>query len=282
MSSPLLTIIFVISFLSHASHISAELPGDSTTWTVDHVVEWAGTIKSTGDTEKFQSKLREHGITGNVLMLVDSTDLENEFQIASSIERKKVLAKIQELKDTPAEANVNLTFWEMRSLNRQMTDYATPLLTVAPRWAITTFDDFPAYCRPEKHMGEGNHWLIGNFEWLTFPEYYVWINRDTIMCGLPGMIPYVILGNLLFKCTLLIGGLLNSGLKGFTEILFLICVSTLVAEIVCGCISWVFSGIIWPFIPWWLCDIFFYCSVYVVPIVNTIKNVLDLGKTKTD
>lgn len=282
MSSPLITFIFLISFLSHTGHVSAELPRDSTTWTVDHVVEWAGTIKSVSDTEKFQSNLREHGISGKVLMLVDVTDLENEFQIASSIERKKLLAEIQELKDTPAEANVDLTFWEMRSLNRQMTDYATPLLTTAPRWAITTFDDFPAYCRPEKHMGEGNHWLLGNLEWLTFPEYYVWINRDTIMCGLPGFIPYVIVGHLVLKCILLIAGLAGGGVQGFTQVFVGICTATLVMEILGGSLAWVYSGIIWPYIPWWLCDILFYLSVYVMPVVNFFTGLNNAQKGKQD
>merc|ERR1711934_1079547 len=87
----------------------------------------------------------QHAITGNILMVLDDTDLEGELGVSS---------------DSESEQNAKLSFWELRALDRQMVDYATPLLTTAPRWAITTFDDFPKYCRPAASLGEGHNSLM--------------------------------------------------------------------------------------------------------------------------
>lgn len=99
-------------------------------------------------------------------MLIENDDLKDEFQIESSLERKKILLLINGLKDSDSEVNAAIGFWELRALNRKMVDYSTPLLTTAPRWAITTFDDYPSYCKPAKELGEGQHYIIGWLEWL--------------------------------------------------------------------------------------------------------------------
>ena len=152
--------------------VAASLPDDATTWTVVQVNEWVDTL-GVSSASTIKAGVTKHGITGNILLVLDDTDLQEELGVSSGVERKKIFLQINQLKDSESEQNAKLTFWELRALNRQMVDYATPLLTVAPRWAITTFDDFPEYCRPAAALGEGHNSVMSWFEWAFFPECVV-------------------------------------------------------------------------------------------------------------
>ena len=148
---------------------AAALPEDATTWTTHQVSEWVDTLHS-ADAVAMKRGVAKYHITGNILMMIDTSDLEFELGVSSSLERKRILAAVDQLKDSFSENNVVLDFWELRALNRKMVDYSTPLLTTAPRWAITTFDDYPSYCTPLKTFGQGQHWVVAWVEWLLFPE----------------------------------------------------------------------------------------------------------------
>ena len=64
----------------------ATLPEDVTTWSVEQVVEWAATSATNiKDPQEFQKYVQQHSITGNILLLVDETDLDHEFNIKSSL-----------------------------------------------------------------------------------------------------------------------------------------------------------------------------------------------------
>jgi hypothetical protein len=152
--------------------VAADLPDDATTWTIAQVNEWVDTLELP-NASTIKAGVTKYGVTGNILMVLDDTDLQEELGVSSSIERKKIIVEINGLKDSENEKTAKLTFWELRALNRQMVDFATPLLAAAPRWAITTFDDFPEYCRPAAALGEGHNSVMSWFEWAFFPECVV-------------------------------------------------------------------------------------------------------------
>ena len=149
----------------------AELPSEANTWTVEQVCEWVDSpgTEFQDPTGYFKDNVRKHGITGNILMVLEVNDLEEELGVTSGIERKKLMFDLDALENTYT-GEAGLDFWENRALNRQLVDYAVPLLVSAPRWAITTIDDFPAYCKPEKDMGEDTNIVFAWIEWLLFPE----------------------------------------------------------------------------------------------------------------
>ena len=170
-----------IILLCLLTFVAASLPDDATTWTVVQVNEWVDTL-GVSSASTIKAGVTKHGITGNILMVLDDTDLQEELGVSSGVERKKLFLQINLLKDSESEKNAKLTFWELRALNRQMVDYATPLLTVAPRWAITTFDDFPEYCRPAAALGEGHNSIMGWVEWALFPECVVAVVVLLLLC----------------------------------------------------------------------------------------------------
>lgn len=270
-----------IILLCLLTFVAASLPDDATTWTVVQVNEWVDTL-GVSSASTIKAGVTKHGITGNILMVLDDTDLQEELGVSSGVERKKLFLQINQLKDSESEKNAKLTFWELRALNRQMVDYATPLLTVAPRWAITTFDDFPEYCRPAAALGEGHNSVMGWLEWALFPEWYIWTNRDTIMCGLPGFVPYVCFGNLLIGIGAIGLGLASAGLGGATGAAIAYITLKLGLEIFAGSFAWIYSATIWKILPWFICDILFYFSVYIAPVLNFFNNGKSAGKSKYD
>lgn len=242
--------------------IAAQLPSDATTWTIPQVQQWIGTL-DTASEAILQERVHKHKITGNILMLVEDSDLEQELGVTSGLERKRVLAARDALKDSDNERNAALGFWELRNLNRQMVDYTTPLLTTAPRWAITTFDDYPSYCQPLKGLGEGQHVVFAWVEWLLFPEWYIWSNRDSIMCGLPGFVPYVVWINLATSLTALMTTVCTGNKNIQTALLYFIKLK-LQGELSVGVFNWCWSAFLWPFIPWFICDLVFtFCKLGV-------------------
>ena len=135
-----------LSLLVLAVSSSYPRSDDATLWSVNDVAAWAGEAEGIKDVESFQGAVKKYSINGKILMVMDASDLEVEFGIESPEERKFLMKEIGRLKDSPVEKGVRLTFWEMRSLNKQLTDYVAPLLTLAPRLSITVFDDFPVSC----------------------------------------------------------------------------------------------------------------------------------------
>ena len=261
--------------------VMAALPSDATTWTVGNVNEWVDTL-DTASGSTIKAAVTKHTITGNILMVLDDSDLQEELGVSSGIERKKIMVAITALKDSDSERYAKLTFWELRALNRQMVDYTTPLLTSAPRWAITNFDDFPKYCQPAAALGEGHNSVLSWLEWALFPEWYIWSNRDTIMCGLPGFIPYVCFLNLAIAVFFILAAGSVAGINGILVAGAWSILVKLLTELGVGITSWLFSAIVWPFVPWFLCDLMFYCFVYVFPLLTLCQTILGGNKQKTN
>eukprot|EP00939_MAST-03C_sp_MAST-3C-sp1_P004016 g4016.t1 len=248
-------------FLLVCSGWAKELPKDTVDWDIDQCVAWA---KKNG--LDMETTIRKHEVNGRILLLVDDSDLADEFGIESSLQRKKILAMIEDLK-TSSSSDHKLTFWELRSMSRQQVDYSLPLMVAAPRWAITTFDDFPSYCQPDKELGENHNTLFTWLEWIFFPEWYIWTNRDTIMCGLPFTTSVCVVVHLMVKVVVLVLNVAASGLGvGLRKDVVEMLKRVLLMELLGGSLAYVFSAVFFPIIPWFICDLFFYMNVYLTPI----------------
>lgn len=120
---------------------------------------------------------------------------------------------------------------------------------------------------------------------LFFPEWYIWTNRDTIMCGLPGFIPYLCLGNLfvgiIVFASFVIGLTANSTLAVGAVIWYI--TVKLGSELLVGSAAWIYSATIWKILPWFICDILFYFFVYIAPVLNFLYHFFkNLGKSKRE
>jgi len=263
--------LFVLHDLPAALAKAESLPKDATEWTQHHCVKWASE-KDLDD--KVQMGIKKHGVNGKILLLVDDSDLRDDFGIESSLQRKIIMNEIDELRNHASEHTLN--FWELRSMNRQKVDYVAPLLSMAPRWAITQLDTFPEYCHPEKVLGQDHSSIFAYAEWFVCPEAYIWMNRDTIMCGLPFGVSICVLLHLVFKVVHLGLYIVQDGPKGVLKGLLDILLRATLIEMVCGSLAWAYSGFIWPVLPWFVCDLWFYASVYLTPISRALSGLRNL------
>jgi len=252
-------LLFTATLAALAVH-AVDLSKDSTTWSVDDVVEWAANLE-VSSSKNLTTALRKYGVTGSILMMVDMQDLEEDFEIKSSIERKKILAAIMSLKDTEAEKHVILGFWEVTALNRQEVHYLLPLLYGSPRWALWQLGSLPEYARPEQLLG--SDW-VSWFQWIFIPEYVIFANRNSIMGGLPGTVPITLLVALISKIVKLYT----------TSSWYTLAVNEIKENMLAGVLAWLYSRTLWHVVPWFLCDLFLYFFIWVGPAIIIISTVI--------
>jgi hypothetical protein len=140
---------------------------------------------------------------------------------------------------------------------------------MAPRWAISNFSTLPEHARPQKALGENHNSIMAWLEWIFVPEYYIYLNRENILGGLPGFLPYVLLAQLFVKMvTILIVIYFSGSPKMALLAVSMIIGWELVRNSIATACAFIYSGIFWPFIPWFLTDLFFYGAMYVFPIIQ--------------
>ena len=150
-------------------------------WDVADVEAWVGE-QGWAFADGFIDVVRQHEVTGHVLMHIEKADLEDEFGLSSGLDRAKVVAALEKVTEDEKTASGEnwmpppMDFWEYRSMNRKQVDGLTPLLTAAPRFAISNMASLPPNAKPTNEIG-------GWFEWLVLPQYYIYLNTDTILGG---------------------------------------------------------------------------------------------------
>jgi hypothetical protein len=101
------------------------------------------------------------------------------------------------------------------------------------------------------------------------------------MCGLPGFIPYVVWINLALSISSLITTAFNSKrtsyIHNFIHTIYTLIKNQLKVELFYGFTSYLYSLIIWPIIPWFICDIFFLLSIYFFPMFTVINGLKTLN-----
>jgi len=198
---------------------------------------------------------------------MEDDDLEHEMGIKSSLERETILIAINTLKTMGQKKN--MTFWEYRSMNRKEVTRIMPMLTSAPRWAITLFDEIPEHGRPKKKLGEGYGSIQAGIEWLLIPEYYIFLHRNDIFGGLPGYLPELLIATFLLKILKIVKLTLIDRESPIMHLIGLV-YEELLKEFVTGCFSYFWMLIVYPITPWEITDWFFYRSLDVLPIVGLI------------
>lgn len=224
---------------------------DVTQWTVEDVVEFA---RTEGLGKQMEDGITKHGIDGMVLLHLERSDLEDDLGIESSIMRKKIIRKVAQLRDnTVAKSgsdSLDRDFWQYRSMDRKRIDTTTTLLGGSPLVAIL-------FVAREEDMGQG-FTAEGSLKYV-FPHYYIWKHSDEVMEGLPGLLsaghliaaimdPIVVL----YAIRLLLSGK-QVEIGTAIGVLFF-------APIV----QWSLVGFLWlvyPIVPWVLCDISFYLGM---------------------
>jgi hypothetical protein len=59
--------------------------------------------------------------------------------------------------------------------------------------------------------------------------------------------------------------------------------ATLVIELCVAAFTWLFMNVLWPVVPWFITDLFFYFAVYVAPVLKVLNEAKGLvGKSKRD
>jgi len=125
---------------------------NANSWAPADVLSWAKQLSTSlkpDTTAKLLSGLEEHGVTGKILLWIEEHDLQEDFGIESSLQRKTVLQAIGELHGQGEK----MDFWEYRSMNRKQVETITGLLAASPRWAIAAMKDVPEHGQPPT-MGE--------------------------------------------------------------------------------------------------------------------------------
>ena len=113
--------------------------------------------------------------------------------------------------------------------------------------------------------------IVYRAEWILTPEYYLYINSDTMVGGLPGLVPYAIAAHLGAKVLVVLLGFRN-GLTGAIGALG----GAIFGEVMAGCCAWLYMNLLWPLIPWFLCDWAFYFSIYIGPLIQPIASLVGI------
>ncbi len=257
---------------------------DVETWSVVQTVAWAGSlgIKST---DKLTAAIAEHQITGDALMMLDDQILEEEFEIFSSLDRKRIMAAIQSMRDLPVQTEVDNRnnmwneyrasvegpepgFWKLRNVEPQRVDYIVSLIVGAPRTAMREIRELPEFARPSAEMDDENSVVFAWIEWIYFPELHVITERNNIMGGLPRRIYYTCILNFLLK---IITFMKSVKKDGFIMAAMSLALGVMMIEFFGGWINYFFYTYAWPILPWFVSGFFFWSTVYIEPISQSIK-----------
>ena len=261
--------------------------GDPGEWSLAEVGEWIADLDDVPSEHKreLRSTFERHGVNGAVLLYLDEESLR-EMEITSSLRRKLVLAAIDKLVASsvggdgdfvlPREGSVeraagvcSLNFYEFRQEHRQLFDQLTGLLSTCPRWAISLLPSLPEPARPAEPFRDDfpMNWIV----WFFVPEYYLYSNSATIACGLPGLLAFVILANMVMRMVELIRALATRKGSSVTSTLLSLALGPLVVELKWGIGMWLYITFIWPIMPWFICDLIFQLNIWVFSGLHIYK-----------
>jgi len=264
--------IAFFALIAASSFVTADTnAGD---WPVEKVVEWSASLGLKEDSVKLLKKgVIDNKVDGTVLLHVTEEDLRDDIGIESSLQRKVIMSALAELKGKN-QGHKGMNFWQYRSMHRKEMDGLMLLISNAPRVAISKFPTtLPEHGRPAKPLGGGHSTLAAWFEWLIIPEYYIYLNAHTIAGGLPGFMPWVILGQLIIKGFTLLALAFKKDPAGVMKQVG----QTLIGEVCFAVGAWVWMNILWPIVPWFICDLIFYFMIYVAPLIPIVIGLMGLG-----
>jgi hypothetical protein len=211
------------------------------------------------------------GVEGAALLNINEKDVSEQFGISDPKLTKKLLAGVQKLrKQYKSEANPDgtpaMSIRGYRALNRNVMDALVPaLFGVAPRYALKVLDEIPAHGKPKEEEG----W----FTWIFCPHLYIFSEADNIVGGLGILLKIGILCSFLRQPLDIAVGIIGALMSRQLEKAYFPTPHNLIRifkgsceEIVSGFGIMVYRYVLYPIMPWFMCDIFFWCAVYLGPL----------------
>jgi hypothetical protein len=276
----LLAIVSVVFVVVASAKAPVKAPLE---WTVEDVQAWAVKEKLGEDVA---GAFVRSGVEGAALLNINEKDVSEQFGISDPKLTKKLLSGVQKLrKQYKSEANPDgtpaMSIRGYRALNRNVMDALVPaLFGVAPRCALKVLDEIPAHGKPKEEEG----W----FTWIFCPHLYIFSEADNIVGGLGILLKIGILCSFLRQpldiAVGIIGALMSRQLekayfptphdcRDYPEWADLVPAPNLIRifkgtceEIVSGFGIMVYRYVLYPIMPWFMCDIFFWCAVYLGPL----------------
>jgi len=269
---PMFSKVLVACFLLPATLVAATqaFPKNAGTWSITEVNAWI-----TEEIPDLAEKVREFGLDGQTLLHITDHDLEDEFEMSSALKRKAALAKLHSLRtDTDGDGDVdaddlpNKGLFYFRTFHRRETDVHLNLLMGSPRIGIMLLNDEHSLT----NVKNDNFPLsAGGWIWsIISPHSFLAVNRNDIMGGLPWYFGVVLWANAVGASTFffqLLAGTeakdpntgRSTGIKQWKQTLIL----TVGVEVF-QCVCSGFFYIIYPIIPWFICDLFFALNITLV------------------
>ena len=251
-------VVFLFTFwsIADATHVANT---EVSAWSTEDVAAW---VESAGLRSEVKEVLVSNHVTGNVLFYLDDEVLREDFGIITSLDRKMLLDAVSKLKlPASGQALPKLTFWEHRSANRKQVFWITYLISSAPRsalWRMSNSSQLQPRAVPEEI--EEIDWL----HWIFLPESYFYSHGYAIFGGLPGFMAQLAWIGGLMRVMMLVSNITNP--TGFVKILMRL-IATDVAHAV-G--SYLFMELLFPFVPWFICDLILWLFIYVLPLIVLI------------
>ena len=279
----LLAIVSVVVVVVAAAKAPVKAPLE---WTVEDVQAWAVKEKLGEDVA---GALVRSGVEGAALLNINEKDVSEQFGISDPKLTKKMMSGVQKLrKQYKSKANPDgtpaMSIRGYRALNRNVMDALVPaLFGVAPRYALKVLDEIPAHGKPKEEEG----W----FTWIFCPHLYIFSEADNIVGGLGILLKIGILCSFLRQpldiAVGIIGALMTKKLENDYGAPNLIRIfKGPCEEIVSGFGIMVYRYILYPIMPWFMCDISFWCALYLGPFcmigmfAMSAKQAFDLWQQK--
>jgi len=202
-----------LAVASHTQDVNKlDIPEDTGDWTPEQVRVWAVEKKFS---DHVMAKLEAHNIDGDILLHIERHDIVEDLGVDDEAEGNRMWMMLTQLKAHNIPLGIEgLSFWQQRALNRRTMDSMVLALGFAPRTAMTYFQLFPSHAQPADRVHCGyatctlwEHWT-GWIQWAFVPEWYLWEQSDTLMGGLPGLVPWTLLLTVVTKVLVVVAAAL--------------------------------------------------------------------------
>jgi hypothetical protein len=222
-------------------------------WSEIEVAHWAWAVDGGG--ADLVEALNKHKVDGAVLLHIGKADIEEDLGI-TGIRAKKLFIAIQKLKDSydgPEEFGMpKLTFDQYRKMNRNAMDRFIVALLASPRTALQILDELPFDAQPRAKVS----WL----ELVFCPQYFFYKHHEEIAGGIPLMHRYFLLTNIFSHIVFL--GAAALGKRWAIQCLR----NNLLMDAIGMFFNLATKYVIYPYTPWLICDLVFYCVNYILPL----------------